>query len=380
MLYLTYKKKIYIVHEDKIENLNRYIKELEIKDLLSKEEKNNKKLKKQENEISIKIAKAKTNLEGLYENLKENFGKSEPKRKELLFEKNFNEEIAKLKLEIKDSETHKKKVVKDYLEINQNLTSLSEFESFEITFKEEITIAIEDLKSTIGKTKRDLTLIKEREVKFEGDLNKLILEIENKDEFKEDTLFKEPILTLKALISTPVEFKSQLNLVIDSYNMLMEKLLADIDLIEKEENKILESILEYIEEIHKNIEKIDDNSSITIGGKRIKMLNIAVDSFIDNKELYKIKLKEYIETIRDRSLKELESNNNIEDIVSNRINTFKLYDEVIGVGNVNIKLYKIEEDRQKSITWDEVSKNSGGEGFLSAFVILSKLIILYEKG
>ena len=90
----------------------------------------------------------------------------------------------------------------------------------------------------------------------------------------------------------------------------MDKLLADIDLIEKEENKILESILEYIEEIQKNIDKIDDNSSITIGGKRIKMLNISIDSFSDNKELYRVKLKEYIETIRDRSLNELENNNN----------------------------------------------------------------------
>ena len=150
-------------------------------------------------------------------------------------------------------------------------------------------------------------------------------------------------------------------------------------MIEKEENKILESILEYIEDIHKNIEKIDDNSSITINNNRIKMLKIYVDSFSENKELYKIKLKDYIETIRDRSLKELEKNNNIEDTVSNGINTFKLYDEVIGIGNVNIKLYKIEEDKQRLITWNEVSKNSGGEGFLSAFVILSSLLSYMRK-
>ena len=109
------------------------------------------------------------------------------------------------------------------------------------------------------------------------------------------------------------------------------------------------------------------------------MLNISIDSFSDNKELYRIKLRNYIESIRDRSLNELENNNNIEDIVSNRINTVRLYDEVIGISNVNIKLYKIEEDRQRSITWDEVSKNSGGEGFLSAFVILSSLLSYMRK-
>ncbi|NFO05072.1 hypothetical protein FDB23_13310 [Clostridium botulinum] len=371
--------KYQLLESDYINEIYNLQRELEVKDLLSNEENNNKTLKKQESDIDKKIANAKGKLEGLYDKLIKEFDKCEPKSKELLFEKNFNEEIARLKLQIKDTESHKKNVNKDYSEINQNLTSLSEFEDFQIIIPEEIRISIDDLKSTIGKTKRDLTQIKDKEVKFEGDLNKLIFEIEIKDQFKDEALFKEPMLTLKSLTATPAEFKSQLNLVIDSYNMLMEKLLVDIDLIEKEEGKILESILEYIEEIHKNIERIDDNSSITIGGKRIKMLNISVDGFTDNKELYKIKLKEYIETIRERSLKELENNKNIEDIVSNGINTFKLYDEVIGIGNVNIKLYKIEEDRQKSITWDEVSKNSGGEGFLSAFVILSSLLSYMRK-
>lgn len=286
-------------------------------------------------------------------------------------------EIAKLKLQIKDEESRKNKVVKEYSEINQNLISLSEFEDFKITSTEEVKISIEDFKLYIGKTKRDLRLINEDEAKFEKNLDKLIFGIKN--QFKDETLFKEPIDTLKCLTGKPAKFKEQLNLVIDSYKMLMDKLLADIDLIEKEENKILESILEYIEEIQKNIDKIDDNSSITIAGKRVKMLNISIDSFSDNKELYRIKLRNYIESIRDRSLNELENNNNIEDIVSNRINTVRLYDEVIGISNVNIKLYKIEEDRQRSITWDEVSKNSGGEGFLSAFVILSSLLSYMRK-
>lgn len=363
-------------YDNEIYNLQ---KELEVKDLLSKEEDNNKNLKEQVNKIDINRARVKTIIEGLYEKLKTDFEKYEPKSKELLFEKNFNEEIAKLNLQIKDFGSNKKKVNNEYSEINQSLTALSEFDDFKISFKEEIKISIADLKSTIGKTKRDLTSIKENEVKLEGNLTRLILEIENKDEFREDTLFKDPILSLKDSTGKPVEFTSKLNLVVYSYNKLIEKLLTDINLIEKEESKILESILEYIEEIHKNIEKIDDNSSINIGGKRIKMLNISVDNFIDNKEIYKIKLRDYIETIREMSLKELESNNNIEDIVSNRINTFKLYDEVIGLGNVSIKLYKIEEDRQKPITWDEVSKNSGGEGFLSAFVILSSLLSYMRK-
>ena len=375
---LNYKTDKYnIIESEYINEFYNFQNELEIKDLLEKEKEKNNNLNKQENYINIEIAKAKTIIKELYKNLINEFGKAEPKNKSLLFEKNFSVEIAKLKLQIKDEESRKNKVVKEYSEINQNLISLSEFEDFKITSTEEVKISIEDFKLYIGKTKRDLRLINEDEAKFEKNLDKLIFGIKN--QFKDETLFKEPIDTLKCLTGKPAKFKEQLNLVIDSYKMLMDKLLADIDLIEKEENKILESILEYIEEIQKNIDKIDDNSSITIAGKRVKMLNISIDSFSDNKELYRVKLKEYIETIRDRSLNELENNNNIEDIVSNRINTVRLYDEVIGISNVNIKLYKIEEDRQRSITWDEVSKNSGGEGFLSAFVVLSSLLSYMRK-
>ena len=109
------------------------------------------------------------------------------------------------------------------------------------------------------------------------------------------------------------------------------------------------------------------------------MLNINVSDWEENKELYKIRLKDYIENIRAKCIKALEQNEDIEDIISNNININKLYDEVVGIGTINIKLYKIEEDKQRQITWDEVSKNSGGEGFLSAFVILSSLLSYMRK-
>ena len=52
---------------------------------------------------------------------------------------------------------------------------------------------------------------------------------------------------------------------------------------------------------------------------------------------------------------------------------------MIGISNVQIRLYKIEEYREYPITWAEVARNSGGEGFLSAFVILSSLLYYMRK-
>ena len=56
-----------------------------------------------------------------------------------------------------------------------------------------------------------------------------------------------------------------------------------------------------------------------------------------------------------------------------------MYDVIVGVGNIQIKLYKIEAEREYPITWNEASRNSGGEGFLSAFVILSCLLYYMRK-
>lgn len=59
--------------------------------------------------------------------------------------------------------------------------------------------------------------------------------------------------------------------------------------------------------------------------------------------------------------------------------TKNLYNTVVGINNIGIKLYKIEAERQYQIDWAEVSMNSGGEGFLSAFVILSSLLSFMRR-
>ena len=56
-----------------------------------------------------------------------------------------------------------------------------------------------------------------------------------------------------------------------------------------------------------------------------------------------------------------------------------MYDAVVGIGNVRIQLYKIEAQRELQISWSEVARNSGGEGFLSAFIILSSLLYYMRR-
>ena len=133
-------------------------------------------------------------------------------------------------------------------------------------------------------------------------------------------------------------------------------------------------IFQYVKEVHENLGKIDRNSTITVRGRSIKMLKIKLPDWEENTNQFKLKLKDFMEALTNRGLEKLNQNENIEELVANQITTKNLYHEIVGIGNIGIKLYKIEEEREYQITWAQVSKNSGGEGFLSAFVILSSLL------
>lgn len=336
-------------------------------------------LKDEFNNLNTKIQVAKSQLNDLVDKLENEFNTRELKSKEKLITKNFKEEIARYKVDIKEATKKKERLVEIKNNINSALSGLSEFEDYVIKDPINLQLDYENLNTVIGKLRRDLNNLIQDEKKAENKLGNLLRDIEIREEFKGETLFKDSLNVLKSLVNNPREFENQLTLVLDAYDNMIQVLMINIDLIEKEEGKILESLLEYIKDVHEHIEKIDDNSSINISNKSLKMLDITAANWEENKEVYKIRLKDYVEQIRNNGLKALEKNEDIEDIISNKINITKLYDEVVGISTVNIKLYKIEEDKQKKITWDEVAKNSGGEGFLSAFVILSSLLSYIRK-
>ena len=132
--------------------------------------------------------------------------------------------------------------------------------------------------------------------------------------------------------------------------------------------------LEYVEQINANIGMIDKNSTISVRGRSLKMLRIQVPDWETEKEHFRLKLHDYFENIVKLGIETIEKNGNLTEFLGRVITTRKLYDDVAGIQNVKIRLYKIEAEREVPISWSEVSANSGGEGFLSAFVILTCLL------
>ena len=210
---------------------------------------------------------------------------------------------------------------------------------------------------------------KHKKDKLEAQLNILV----RKEMYQED-YYKKPLEAMLSVTEQAVLVLSQLHTTIQSYDSQIEKLAVDIAMVEKEKAKI-ESLLEdYVKDVHNHMAKIDNNSTITIRERQIKMLRVQIPHWEENEGLYRQRLQDFMSDLTQTGIAIYEQNENASDYFGTRITTKNLYDTVVGIGNVQIKLYKIEEQREYPITWAEVAKNSGGEGFLSAFVILSSLL------
>ncbi len=198
------------------------------------------------------------------------------------------------------------------------------------------------------------------------------------EDFQED-FYKKPLEAMLELTDDASQVLLQLSTTIQSYNSLMEKLKVDVSLVEQEKENIAGLLEDYVKEVHRNLGKIDCNSTITIRSRPVKMLKILLPEWEENENLYRIRLQDMIDKVTQKGLELFEKNENAQEYFGIQITTKNLYDTVVGIGNVQIRLYKIEEQREYPITWAEVARNSGGEGFLSAFVILSSLLYYMRR-
>ena len=157
-----------------------------------------------------------------------------------------------------------------------------------------------------------------------------------------------------------------------AYENQLEKLKIDLAHIDDEQKNLEMMFLEYVEQINANIGMIDKNSTISVRGRSLKMLQIRC---LTGRRRKSISIEaDYFENIVKLGIETIEKNGNLTEFLGRVITTRKLYDDVAGIQNVKIRLYKIEAEREVPISWSEVSANSGGEGFLSAFVILTCLL------
>lgn len=330
------------------------------------------------NEEDKKIGILNSQLEGILKQIVSECGKGNPLEEEKISQKDL--ESAKNQTKYQLSELERKiafseKAIQKYRE---NLTALSEYNNFsadeEIHFEQDFKkMSEKELRDFKGMLIRDYNDIIRCVQKCRETLAQTLNKIARQEAFQ-DASYKTPLENMLKVCDNAAKVLRQLNITLESYDSLMKQLEVDISLVETEKKNVTELLEDYVQNIHKNLEKIGRNSTIKIREKSIKMLKVILPVWEDNEKLYSLRLSDLVDEITEEGIRLFENNENAQEYIGRKVTSKNLYDTVVGTGNVQIQLYKIEEQREQQISWNQVAKNSGGEGFLSAFVILSSLL------
>ncbi|SCJ33494.1 Uncharacterised protein [uncultured Eubacterium sp.] len=335
------------------------------------------------NEEDKKIGILNSQLEGILKQIVSECGKGNPLEEEKISQKDL--ESAKNQTKYQLSELERKiafseKAIQKYRE---NLTALSEYNNFsadeEIHFEQDFKkMSEKELRDFKGMLIRDYNDIIRCVQKCRETLAQTLNKIARQEAFQ-DASYKTPLENMLKVCDDAAKVLRQLNITLESYGSLMKQLEVDISLVETEKKNVTELLEDYVQNIHKNLEKIGRNSTIKIREKSIKMLKVILPVWEDNEKLYSLRLSDFVDEITEEGIRLFENNENAQEYIGRKVTSKNLYDTVVGTGNVQIQLYKIEEQREQQISWNQVAKNSGGEGFLSAFVILSSLLDYMRK-
>lgn len=317
------------------------------------------------------------------EKMAETCGKDEPLPQSEIMPEDIDAQMNELSWQEKEKKQQQERHEKRINSYEQNITSLSEYNHLEqreeISWETDISLLdkkqLDDFKGeTVREYRLSISASGECKARMVQQLNRIL----RMDVFREE-FYRKPLEAMLEVSGIAAQVLAQLNITVQSYQSLMEKLEVDISLVEKEKARIAEILEDYLKDVHENLGKIDHNSTITVRERPIKMLRLELPSWEENLTVYQLRINDFLNEITRQGIEWFERNENAQEYFGTQLTTKHLYDTVAGIGNVQIHLFKIEEQREYPITWADVARNSGGEGFLSAFIILSSLLCYMRR-
>ncbi len=353
-------------------------------EILLEDRKNKMKIKdRQWNDEDKETAVCQSRINTKKKDMAEKCGTEEPLAKEEITTTQFEAAINQIQFRIQAIDLEIKKAEEKLKGLGENLTTLAEYEDFvcrhEPQWETDITqLGTKELRDFQGQLLRDYRNLKEERGRKKSKLSAYLYKMIQKEIYQED-YYRKPLESMISLTDSASLILAQLGTTLQSYDSQMEKLAVDISLVEKEKNRIAELLSEYCQDVHRNLGQIDSNSTITIRQKAVKMLKLQLPDWTEQEGMYQLKLSDFLDELTAKGVEILEKNENPQEYFGTRITTRNLYDSIVGIGNVQIKLYKVEAQREYPITWAQAAKNSGGEGFLTAFVILSSLLYYMRR-
>lgn len=345
--------------------------------------KNRDEMAKLQNQADKKASLTAQSIENKIEIMKKECNKEEPVKSEHIVPRNYDAEISGLEYNCGETEKERSNLYSRFQDLSALLSGLAEYSDFQIAEDKRLdtdvtTMSKTELDRMKGALIRDYNSMSDRIQNARNLLEKRIRDVMEVTDFQ-DEYYKKHLDSMLRLCDVPAEVLRQIALTISVFDNQMKKIEVDLALVEKERNNLTGELMDYIKAVHRDVSKIDDNSTITVRDRTLKMLDIKTPEWQENEELYHIRMNEFIDGITLRGVELYKKGDNAAEYFGTQLNTKNLYDTIVGLGNVSIRLYKIEEQREYPIAWSEVAANSGGEGFLSSFVILSSLLSYIRK-
>ena len=325
-------------------------------------------INKLNNEVSVIIARKQREVEDI-----EKLGFETPIAKEDIADSNFRNREKKIKEDLQQNNDiikeyslniDKLKLLKQKLDYYKGYRTDTievgfDFSNLEISNKatEELIGAYEDIKK----------LTKDIEAKISKEIISIHDRYRDKNRFIKDRLFE--YLNKERKILSHSDIESLLEVV----DRKVRTLELELSTIMSEEEVVINEILRYAKHVLQELRTIDKKSNIKHLGKTQKLLEISIPE--ENEE---VTLREYI---KERVVYYGNFEGDYSSLLETDINSAELISKLIGnIHRIRVDIKKIEKTGLIRKSWkDALSQNSGGEKFVSMFILLSSLMSYMRK-
>ncbi|MGV8983592.1 hypothetical protein [Clostridium sp.] len=349
--------------EDYLDKLKVDIRDLEVQINLLKDEMN-----RFNNELSLVIQRKQREMEDI-----EKLGFEVPISKEDIKDSNFKNREKKIKEDLKENN----EIIRDYVEdidrlkrLKQKLEFYESYSSevvgvdFDFTNIQAATLATEEYISTYENIKKEINNI---EAKISKEISSIHEKYRDKNRLIKQRLFD--YLNKERKISRHSDIESLLEVVDRSVRTLE----IELSSIKSEEEVVINEVLRYANHALQELRTIDKKSNIKHLGKTQKLLEITIPE-----EKEEATLTEYI---KERVIYYGNFEGDYSNLLENDIQSAELISKLIGnINRIRVDIKKIEKTGLVRKSWkNALSQNSGGEKFVSMFILLSSLMSYMRK-
>lgn len=361
-------------------DIGRESNESELDSILTKVKESNQKLKlllEGKNTLQLSMAEKNSDLRYVEKHIHEICGHEVPKELLDIRELDFGKEKELLMIKQKNIEKQITQLKTLESSLQRLMFGLGEYEAFAslVTAPYEIKENLSDyVAGLIKKYKEYESSISDGRSGLAAYYQKLEAEFTGKAEMFKG-LFQSILEGEKRY--QPIHALNAINRVYLQIDRKLEQHSIDLKKIDEMEHCIIDNTISYLKNVYDEMNGLDRNSTIEVGGRRCKMLLIELPEKV---ELDTISLREYVRNTIIKCENLYQQGKSMDGLLMNEINTYDLFDRFVGMNKIQINLMKIEPNRLKKKSWKQViEENSGGEKFVNAFVVFISLLT-YMRG